>query len=123
MSELQFNWNWPKIECAVEHVVDQTRFNCAYSGQDPDQAYERDIAAAKAAAQSTVAASHEGSMREVAEKLAALNADLDAKTADAEAAIAARRDTAMNDIDSLARSMGDEIVSRLLGGHATVGAA
>jgi hypothetical protein len=44
MSELQFNWNWPKIECTVEHVVDQTRFNCAYSGQDPDEAYERDIA-------------------------------------------------------------------------------
>ena len=43
MSELQFNWNWPKIEFGVDNIVDQTRFNCAFSGQDPDQANERDL--------------------------------------------------------------------------------
>ena len=85
-------------------------------------AYERDIAAAKASAQSSVAASHEGSMREVAGKLAALNADLDAQTQAAEAAIAERRDSAMSDIDKLARSMGADIAARLLG-SAPAGAA
>ena len=43
MADLQFNWNWPKVEVAVNHVADQARFNCAFSGQDADQAYERDI--------------------------------------------------------------------------------
>lgn len=43
MSVRQFTWIWAKLSVVVAHLADQTRFNNAYSGQDKEEAYVRDV--------------------------------------------------------------------------------
>lgn len=44
MEPRQFVWNLSKLVVVVKHLADQKRHNCAFSGQNRDQAYESDIA-------------------------------------------------------------------------------
>ena len=37
-------WNWDKLTVVAKHLADQRRYNCAYSGQTRELAYESDIA-------------------------------------------------------------------------------
>ena len=43
MSIRQFTWTWAKVSVVVAHLADQSQFNNAYSGQDKEEAYVRDI--------------------------------------------------------------------------------
>lgn len=43
MAARQFIWTWPKAVVVISHLADQQRFNSAFSGQNPDDAYNRDL--------------------------------------------------------------------------------
>lgn len=44
MEARQFVWNLDKLVVVAKHLADQRRYNCAYSGQARELAYESDIA-------------------------------------------------------------------------------
>ena len=38
-----FSWNFDKLHLVVSHLADQQRYNCAFSGQNREGAYEIDL--------------------------------------------------------------------------------
>ena len=44
MESKNFSWTFDKLQVVVSHLADQQRYNCAFSGQNREGAYETDLA-------------------------------------------------------------------------------
>lgn len=43
MESKLFSWNFEKLHLVISHLADQQRYNCAFSGQNREGAYEIDL--------------------------------------------------------------------------------
>lgn len=117
----------PKVEATVELrdrkiADDLAAAKAAREGADSIEADWRNRSnAARAEAQSVVAASKDKAAKDAEKRLAKANADIEAKLVAAEAEIAAARSSAMAEVESVAADAAQTLVGRLTG--ATVSAA
>ncbi len=80
------------------------------------QAYEAELAEARAKAHSIATEMRETLNADIAEKQAEIDAQIDARMGEAEARISAMKDQAMGEVSAAAVDTADEIIRKLVGG-------
>ena len=111
----------PKVEGTVElrdrKIADDLA--AAKAARDAADAMEEDhrnrANAARAEAQAVIAAAKDASARDAEVRLAAANADIDARLATAETEIGKARTAALTEIESVAADAAQDLVARLSG--------